>query len=188
MIDELLEQMIDSCASAVLQKRRPKKPGAYVMLFLTLTDMVRSSATLNLQYRQDFSVDLQQTYDIKTEYIVYVGLLLSSTTQHAIFKERVFKMKNPIAGVKHHYAINVVPSMKGPCCHYCFEATKLMKCTKCNDAHYCSAECQRYDWIRHKMECTAFANAKCEVENQFDPSVMVSVPINFQSVVANSSK
>jgi hypothetical protein len=31
--------------------------------------------------------------------------------------------------------------------------TALLKCAKCHDAKYCSAECQRTDWKKHKAVC-----------------------------------
>lgn len=34
------------------------------------------------------------------------------------------------------------------------ETVKLSKCGKCKVMHYCSEECQKEDWPRHKEECT----------------------------------
>ncbi|KAJ1325929.1 DUF4470 domain-containing protein [Microdochium nivale] len=31
----------------------------------------------------------------------------------------------------------------------------LMRCTRCKDATYCSLECQKKDWKKHRMECRA---------------------------------
>ncbi|KAH7029027.1 uncharacterized protein B0I36DRAFT_363627 [Microdochium trichocladiopsis] len=31
----------------------------------------------------------------------------------------------------------------------------LMRCTRCKDAMYCSHECQKKDWKKHRMECRA---------------------------------
>ncbi|KAI5922011.1 MYND finger [Camillea tinctor] len=32
---------------------------------------------------------------------------------------------------------------------------KLLKCSRCKEAMYCSAECQKKDWKKHRMECTS---------------------------------
>jgi hypothetical protein len=33
------------------------------------------------------------------------------------------------------------------------EGVTLKKCTRCGEAEYCSAECQKKDWKKHRMEC-----------------------------------
>jgi len=30
---------------------------------------------------------------------------------------------------------------------------KLRKCARCLEVAYCSAECQKTDWRKHRMEC-----------------------------------
>ena len=35
------------------------------------------------------------------------------------------------------------------------ETTSLKRCAKCQSAAYCTKECQRNDWARHKLTCTA---------------------------------
>jgi hypothetical protein len=39
------------------------------------------------------------------------------------------------------------------CCHNAGAAT-MQYCGKCRNAAYCNAECQRSDWMRHKVECS----------------------------------
>lgn len=38
-------------------------------------------------------------------------------------------------------------------CHQKFPFTKMKKCSRCRSATYCSVECQRSDWERHKATC-----------------------------------
>lgn len=38
-------------------------------------------------------------------------------------------------------------------CHNKFPVTKMKKCSRCRNATYCSVECQRADWERHKTTC-----------------------------------
>ena len=38
-------------------------------------------------------------------------------------------------------------------CYKCGSSQKLMKCSRCKTVHYCSKECQKSDWGRHKSSC-----------------------------------
>ena len=41
-------------------------------------------------------------------------------------------------------------------CNYCNisnEKKSLLKCSGCNIYYYCSIDCQRKDWIKHKIIC-----------------------------------
>ncbi|CAD7696965.1 unnamed protein product [Ostreobium quekettii] len=38
-------------------------------------------------------------------------------------------------------------------CHHCGTAGAKKKCGGCNKTFYCSRECQRQDWKRHRKEC-----------------------------------
>ena len=40
------------------------------------------------------------------------------------------------------------------CCHHAGAAT-MQYCGRCKNAAYCNAECQRSDWTRHKVDCSA---------------------------------
>lgn len=42
---------------------------------------------------------------------------------------------------------------------------KLKKCGKCKIIAYCSEECQRKDWTKHKKHCTTFSLAYKEFES-----------------------
>lgn len=39
-------------------------------------------------------------------------------------------------------------------CKVCQKEGKMMKCSVCMDAYYCSAACQKSDWKKHKKSCT----------------------------------
>ena len=171
MIDEILDQMVESCEIDMLQKRRPKKAGAYVALFLTVTDMLRCQ-TLQVQYREDFCQELQDEYDLKAQYIVYVGFLLSAITAKTIFKQKICNFRGS-KSERTHYKVVVAGSLPSLQCHYCHSETNLKKCASCNDARYCSPVCQQKDWVRHVLECRAICSAKADVDGQFDPSVSV---------------
>ena len=43
-----------------------------------------------------------------------------------------------------------------PSCHYCHIRAKTRHCAPCGvtGPRYCSSACQRYDWSRHKQQCT----------------------------------
>ena len=38
-------------------------------------------------------------------------------------------------------------------CRKCALGQKLKRCTACQNAHYCSVDCQRKDWKKHKVYC-----------------------------------
>jgi hypothetical protein len=38
--------------------------------------------------------------------------------------------------------------------------TKMKKCSRCRNATYCSVECQKQDWNRHKVECVKIPSNK----------------------------
>ena len=40
------------------------------------------------------------------------------------------------------------------------DRSKMLSCTRCCDANYCSFECQKADWKRHKVACCATALVK----------------------------
>lgn len=43
---------------------------------------------------------------------------------------------------------------KQPTCAYCDKSsTDLKRCGRCKKTYYCSAECQRKDWEKHKLSC-----------------------------------
>jgi hypothetical protein len=57
-----------------------------------------------------------------------------------------------------HYDIGVKPFRKmldlKKICDNCGKIdTKLMKCSRCKSAYYCSAECQKCSWKKHKLDC-----------------------------------
>ena len=47
-----------------------------------------------------------------------------------------------------------LPNMKAEC-------SKLMKCEQCRLMQYCSIECQRAHWPRHKKGCVEITNLRC---------------------------
>ncbi len=51
-----------------------------------------------------------------------------------------------------------VPSFNPNCCAHCGKksANKLKRCSKCKLTFYCTVDCQRADWKRHKIGCALF--------------------------------
>ena len=42
-------------------------------------------------------------------------------------------------------------------CRNCFKQENIMKkCAQCRGVYYCSKQCQREDWVRHKLTCTKY--------------------------------
>lgn len=51
------------------------------------------------------------------------------------------------------------PSPNGNLCPVCNESEATLTCSRCKKRRYCSRECQRKEWKRHKMYCRAPAAA-----------------------------
>jgi hypothetical protein len=49
-------------------------------------------------------------------------------------------------------------------CAECGKAGKLKVCDGCNDARYCSKDCQTRDWLAHKAICHEIGAAKREAK------------------------
>ena len=51
-------------------------------------------------------------------------------------------------------AYNLQSKFMSQKCHNCFKThSKIMMCSKCKMSGYCSSECQRADWVSHKITC-----------------------------------
>lgn len=74
-----------------------------------------------------------------------------------------------------------VKSMKkmGICCHFSYkginccslpdgkiERSKMLKCSRCNRAYYCSRKCALEDWEEHKHDCLSFVEAKAKFDSE----------------------
>jgi len=44
-------------------------------------------------------------------------------------------------------------------CAQCGKGGKLLFCAACHSVRYCSSECQRTDWKKHKQSCTRFSSS-----------------------------
>jgi len=49
------------------------------------------------------------------------------------------------------------------------EGRKMLRCTKCHDAVYCSVDCQRTDWKVHKTCCTAATSRGSSQDGEAQP-------------------
>ena len=39
-------------------------------------------------------------------------------------------------------------------CNYCFKKHSGLRCSQCKITYYCDANCQKADWLSHKINCT----------------------------------
>lgn len=54
--------------------------------------------------------------------------------------------------------------LKFPGSGWCFKTENLRACSVCNTVKYCSAECQRLDWPKHKKHCARLAAERKDKE------------------------
>lgn len=66
----------------------------------------------------------------------------------------------------------ILPLELSMCCRQCGKIENIKRCTKCRFLYYCSIECQRLNWDRHKNDCemiSSFMQKKvpfyCDNEN-----------------------
>jgi hypothetical protein len=56
-----------------------------------------------------------------------------------------------------------------PYCEVCYKQYNTKICGRCKKAHYCSVECQRNDWKKHKRRCNRIAGVSndttCVIED-----------------------
>jgi len=71
---------------------------------------------------------------------------------------------HPHPFIKYHFQkIEIVPNyfnidLNNQCRICCKSREKLMRCSVCKTAKYCSESCQREDWNKHKNECKPLQN------------------------------
>ncbi len=58
----------------------------------------------------------------------------------------------------------------------------MYRCRECKTAHYCSRECQRADWDRHRIECKGeeTESAKARVVTDMHQTRMMSPSSGYQ--------
>jgi hypothetical protein len=79
--------------------------------------------------------------------------------QHQVRYRQLFK-KSPVDAIKHSIcyihckdatiSYSQTPSVNCQSCHQVFGKKR---CSQCKCIYYCSQECQKKDWFRHKTEC-----------------------------------
>ena len=50
-------------------------------------------------------------------------------------------------------SIDLLSNPKANLCGHCKKVEKMNKCGDCKAIYYCSTDCQKSDWLRHKKEC-----------------------------------
>jgi hypothetical protein len=69
---------------------------------------------------------------------------------------RGFVLQTEVRGVDETNRPRLVNRSRSRGCHVCGSCVGLKMCAKCKQVYYCSRECQRSDWRRHKAgECVA---------------------------------
>ncbi len=83
----------------------------------------------------------------------------------------------------------LVPSISGKVirCRECGRFKNLQKCSRCKDAVYCSLDCQRNDWGKHKLQCTpaldTHGHRKDFVKTRLANGAKVELPKNLNGII-----
>ena len=71
--------------------------------------------------------------------------------------------KNTPCGCIMQFFANLEPESRTKFCTYCQKdvvASEILRCSGCRIAEYCSLECQKVSWRKHKKECEKLAAVK----------------------------
>ena len=71
-------------------------------------------------------------------------------------------------------------------CAKCKTKRGVKKCSACKNEYYCSRECQREDWKRHKVECKKSAKKKSETNDWKKSFPSLSEYIKYQKKFVNA--
>ena len=61
------------------------------------------------------------------------------------------------------------------CCVCGKSGKSLLKCSVCHQAHYCSKNCQREDWSRHKLICNSYSYKEVKSEREILTEIIYNV-------------
>ncbi|KIY66720.1 hypothetical protein CYLTODRAFT_444511 [Cylindrobasidium torrendii FP15055 ss-10] len=65
------------------------------------------------------------------------------------------------------------------------DSTQLSRCAGCTQQLYCSKECQKKDWPRHKNECRKMRNADGNAPKKSNPVITVGRTINMEPALSD---
>ena len=94
--------------------------------------------------------------------------------------------------VAKHSTVRVRHTLITPCCNHCYATkesggvSKLLKCSRCKVATYCSATCQRAHWAEHKKVCKKLVANQKKEKDTFNE--MLGVEKNTKGVSHSSWK
>ena len=118
---------------------------AYVFLAPIVSMLVRVSALSGEQWRFDLPRS-SSAWDLKREIKRQTGI--EKRKQHLLVGNSVVSSKQPLSSTGADLSLIV----SEPFCSICGSAVSKL-CSGCNDILYCSSNCQRLDWPRHKLHC-----------------------------------
>ena len=103
-------------------------------------------------------------------------IFMSEDKGRGIKATRDFKPGNLVIQAE-PYAYVIFEAVAEHCCHHCFNMvvrgkdgkpnTQLLRCSACKFARYCSRECQKKAWPRHKKECMAIKVTRTWLKIEF---------------------
>jgi hypothetical protein len=128
----------------------------------------RSYASLARYFEEYIALYLHKT---KAAFDVTKVIELSSADEHTLVK--YLKKRIPCSCLDEKYKEVKAITKMGVCCNpQCHvpdrmvERSKMLYCTRCRNANYCSRECQEAAWPIHKELCDKYIRARAELDSR----------------------
>jgi len=75
------------------------------------------------------------------------------SSQHLIVAGSEVQARDPLSHFEQAELLDVTLVIAERSCYWCGVHVPLKSCSGCRSAFYCSVDCQRFDWRRHKSMC-----------------------------------
>jgi hypothetical protein len=156
------------------------QPREDILLIKTYDELLKCQVLLKKKFKKG-----QQCGDV-------VHAILNRTDGHPTKRKQIMTFLTSIAKLadimqhKPEYDNGMMNRM----CHHCNKSEmtaafqlKLMACAKCRQAFYCSKECQKADWKKHKLQCNPATSKDRKRSEVIEHSVLNFAQTNYADIM-----